>query len=480
MKEIYIERRNKLLRVGVKENKKLMECFIDEEDDAPYPGQIYKGIVKNIIPAIKCAFIDIGFKKNCYMYMDNKFNNTKIKKGQEVIVEIIKEDMGDKGPKVTNAFSIPGRYCVLNTLDRSISISKKINESEFIERARLKIQKPEDIGVTVRTNAQNVDIDVINSEIEILYDVYTELVRKAQYSVMPGLLYSDEGVIDRILRDSEGSEFYKIYSDNEKDYNHILNYLKNKSDSSADVILYDEQRTLFDFYGIEKEILQLRNSKVYLKCGGYIIIEKTEAAFVIDVNSGKNIKARNIEETAFDTNMEAALEIGRQIRLRNLSGIILIDFIDVSSESMKGKIINGLKESFYGDKNKTVIYPFTELNLVQIARRRRGRSITSFMEEDCSCCGGKGTRINYSYMKIMIKNEMLKINIFELFKDIYIEISSVYKTRILEDKIGFLKAINGEDKNIHMKFLDKPDYLKVEALLFEEQLHKEETIKLNG
>ncbi len=414
------------------------------------------------------------------MYMDSKFNNTNVKKGQEIIVEIIKEDIGDKGPKVTNAFSIPGRYCVLTTLDKNINISKKINDVKFAEEVSKNMRKPEDVGVTVRTNAQNVDINVINSEIESLYAVYKELLRKTAYSVRSGLLFSDEGVVDRILRDTAGSEALKIFSDNREDYDHIVSYLAGKSDAKAEVELYEEKRSLFDFYGIEKEILQLRSSKVYLKCGGYLVVEKTEAAYVIDVNSGKNIKAKTIEETAFVTNMEAAEEIGRQIRLRNLNGIILIDFIDINSTYMKEKVLNRLKESFAGDKNKTVIYPFTELNLVQIARRRRGKSIYEFMEEPCSCCSGKGSRLSYSYMKLIVKNEMLKIKGLQLFKDIYIEISSVYKTRISEDKTAFLKAVSAEDKNIYIKFVDKSDYFKVEALLFEEQLKKEETIKLNG
>ncbi|MDP4178649.1 MAG: ribonuclease E/G, partial [Bacillota bacterium] len=385
MKKIYIERQEKLLRVAIKENDKLIECFTEEENDKPMVGQIYLGKVDHIVNGLKCAFIDVGSNRNCFMYLDNRFKNTDLKKGEYVLVEVIKEDLGNKGAKVTNAVSLPGRYCVLETFDTKINISKKITDENIKSNLEENIIKPSDIGITIRTAGAEADISLINNEIAGLYEKYKQILNTAKYSTNPRLLFSDEGIIDNVLRDNAG-DVSCITVNNADDFQHIKEYISDKKDITSEIKLYDDKIDLFFYYGIEKEILLLRNNRVYLSCGGYIIIEKTEAMYVIDVNSGKNIKNSNIEQTSYKTNMEAAKVIAQQIILRNLSGIILIDFIDTEKTSMKNEILAVLKSGFEKDKNKTVIYPFTELNLVQIARRRHGRTIYNYLEEECSSC----------------------------------------------------------------------------------------------
>lgn len=480
LKEIFVERNGSTLRIAIKKNNKLKECYIEEDSKEPFPGEIYKGVVKNIIPGIKCAFIDIGHKENCYMYIDRKFKNTGIKKGDEILVEVVKEAIGKKGPKVTTAVSIPGRYCVLNTLDNDVTFSKKITDEDLIAYIKNGLDKPKDIGLMIRTNAAKVTVDMINKEVAYLYKVFQDIDRKVKYSLKPGLLYKAGGILGRILRDKLDEETTKVYANNAEDYEEIESYIANAKDANVFLELHNEEIGLFQYYGIENEILKLRNNKVQLNCGGYIIIEKTEAMYTIDVNSGKNIKGESMRKTAFITNIQAAEEIANQIRLRNLSGIILVDFIDMKDEDDKGKVLNKLKDGFIEDKIKTVIYPFTELNLVQIARKRVGKLIEEYMDEPCSCCKGRGKRLKLSYINLLIKNEIERIKESNNIKHIYIELNTVYEKHVKDDIISFIKEIEALDLAVYLNFFNGEEYYKVEPLLFSNQLENLKMYKIYG
>ena len=212
----------------------------------------------------------------------------------------------------------------------------------------------------------------------------------------------------------------------------------------------------------------------------FIVIEKTEAMYVIDVNSGKNVGGRAMDKTAIITNFEAAEIISEQIRLRNLSGIILIDFTDVEDIDIKRKLIKTLERGFFTDKNKTIVFPFTELNLVQIARRRRGKTISEFMEEDCSECKGRGKKLKSSYMFLLIKNELLKLDAENGIKDIFIEINENYKNEIEGDILFFIKDIGGLDKNIYLNFTETEEYFKIQPLIFMNQINNVQKFKVYG
>ena len=480
MKEIYIERQEEFLRIAIKENNKLKECFIEEEYSGPVPGEIYKGVVKNIVPAIKCAFIDIGHNKDCYMYLDERFNNTKIRKGDEIIVEVLKEEIDKKGAKVTSAFGIPGTYSVVVNINKDISFSKKISNRAFEDMVVRQLIKPVDIGVMIRTNAFEVDIKILNDEVKDLYEIYKLIINRAEYSRNPILLFSDSGALNRTLRDILDKNTLKIVLNNEEDYIYAKKSTEKRRDINVQVELHTESRMLFDYYGIEKEILSLRNHKISLKCGGNIVIDKTEAMYVIDINSGKNIKSRSLQKTAQSTNIEAAEEISRQIRLRNLSGIILIDFIDIEDPKVRSTILETLKAGFVDDKNKTVIYPFTELSLVQIARRRRGKSIYEFIEEPCKHCDGKSSRVKLSYIQFLIKNEVLKIHKEQGIKDIYIEIEEIYKKDIMDDVLEFVRLIGALENKVYVNFIPHLEKFKVESLIFANQIRNLQTFKIYG
>ncbi|MBV7273063.1 Rne/Rng family ribonuclease [Clostridiaceae bacterium UIB06] len=477
MKKIFIERKKELLRIAVKEKDELKECFIEEETGEPYPGEIYKGIVKNIVPAIKCAFIDIGHKKNVYMYLDEKFKNTKLKKGEELLVQVIKEDLGSKGAKVTNAISLPGTYCVLETFSKDISFSKKIKERSIKDSIAAELIKPEDVGIKIRTNGAEVSISKINDEIKDLYTLYKDMLDKANYTTKLGIVFDDGGILGRVLRDKLSGNNFKVYVDNKEDYRYISNFLSGVINTKTNMILHEEGRSLFSYYGIERELLSLKNNKVPLKCGGYIIIDKTEAMYVIDVNSGKNVRNSSIEKTAFFTNYQAAEEISKQIRLRNLSGIIVIDFIDMDNGENKKKVLYKLQEGFLDDKNKTVVYNFTDLNLVQIARRRSGKCIYEYIEEDCKTCEGKGKRVKFDYLCMLIDNEIIRIDEQRDIHDIHIELDEIYAKDVQGDIIGFVKSIDALDKNIYVTYRIN-EHFKVEPLIFHSQIESLEKYKI--
>ncbi|WP_234121460.1 Rne/Rng family ribonuclease [Clostridium hydrogenum] len=481
MKEVFVERYDNLVRIAIKNQGKLEECFIEEEGTEIYPGQIYKGVIKNVVPAIKCAFVDIGEDKSGYLYIDSKFNNLKTKKGDEVLVEIVKESIGSKGPKVNDAITIPGRYAVITTLNNEMEISKKINDSEYIDKLKKEIIKPSDVGIMIRTNALKVSIESVNSEINYLYEIYNRVMIKGKTSNKNEIIYDAGGAIGKVLRDFVDETVSKIIVNSKKDFEYINGYIKNKEDIALTVEMYNGSINLMDYYGIEKEILNLINNRVTLDCGGFIVIDKTEAMYVIDVNSGKNVKGKDIKSTAVMTNIEAAREIIRQIRLRNLSGIIVIDFIDINDSSCKKKILEILHHGFENDKNKTVVYPFTDLNLIQIARRRRGKSISEYIEEKCSTCDGNGRQLKFSYIKNLIKNKITRITSEHSGKkNIYLEIGKKYKNSILNDKLEFVKELNIEDGRLYVNFKEKMTLYKVELVLFEDKLKHLEQFKVYG
>ncbi|MCM8710378.1 ribonuclease E/G [Clostridium sp. SYSU_GA19001] len=480
MKQIFIERREKILRVAVKNNNKLEECFIEEENNEPKSGEIYKGIVKNIVPAIKCAFIDIGYSKNCYMYLDRKFNNIHIKKNDEILVEVLKEAIDEKGPKVTNAITIPGRYVVLETLNNGLSFSKKIENNIFKKYIKEHVMKPKDIGIMIRTNGEKVSVDIINEEIERLYQIYCNIVNDCRYSIKPKFLYDGNGIVNKILRDIVDSDTELIVVDREKDYNYIKEFLQFSPDINCKLKIHTENKTIFNYYGIEREILELRNKRISLKSGGNIVIDKTEGMYVIDVNSAKDVKSVSIKDTALNTNIEAAYEIVRQIKLRNLGGIIIIDFIDIDNKVDKDNILNILNQCMKLEKNKTVIYPFTELNLVQIARKRTGKSITEYIEEKCNICNGRGKRISYFYLTHLINNEITGLCKELNVENIYIEISNIYKEDIMCDVNSFANKIGSNNRSIYVKFSENLELFRVEALVFSNHIEKMQKYKIYG
>jgi ribonuclease G len=303
-------------------------------------------------------------------------------------------------------------------------------------------------------------------------------MKYAAYLKKPGLLFDNGGILGEVLRDKLVGNDFIIYANNPWDYKYVKDFLKGLHNAHVNLKLYTGNKSLFSHYELENKILNLRNNKIDLKCGGYIVINKTEAMFVIDVNSGKNIKGNAMDKTVLITNLQAAEEISAQIILRNLNGIILIDFIDMDNNKNKKKVMDKLKEGFLMDKNKTVIYPFTELNLVQIARKRVGKSINDYIEEECGCCQGTGKKMKVSYMTLLIRNEILNMCCENNVEDIHIEIDPYYESYIKKNIKDFVKDIGGEDKRVYITY-GKRLYFKLEALLFASDIENFMNFRVN-
>ena len=467
MKEIFIERREKLLRIALKSNNELMESIVEEKNNEPIIGEIYKGRIKNILPAINSIFVDLGLDKEGYMYYSNELKAKGIKKGEEILVEVIKEPVNDKGAKLTPKVSIPGKYIVLNCYGEGIEFSKRIDDKEKKKEILENIEPLKDVSITVRTEGANVSLEILKKEINKLYEEFENIDKKMKYSLGLKKVYGEDLSLNKLLMNSSYEEVTKIHVDNDIDFEKIAHVIKGEENFKLEK--YEGYRNLFDFYGLEKELLKLRHNKVKLPCGGYIVIDKTEAMYVVDVNSGKNIKERSFDKTILETNLEAAKEIGKQIRLRNLSGIIVIDFIDMRDKSQRAIVMSALKESLKLDKGNVKIFPFTELDLVQIARKRQGKSIYEYMEEECNLCKGRGIILKLSYIEGLIKNEIIRIKEENSIDCFHIQIDSVYKDRIKEDIFDFIKEIDGLDKEIYLNYVDAIEGYKIEPLIFQGQ-----------
>lgn len=467
MKEIFIERREKVLRIAVKSNNELIESIVEENNNKPVIGEIYKGRIKNILPAINSIFIDLGLDKEGYMYYSEELKEKGIKKGQEILVEVIKEPINDKGAKLSSKVSIPGKYVVLNCYETGIEFSKRIEDEEKKKEIRGNISSLEDAGITIRTEGANVTLEVLKNEINKLYEEFKDIDKKMKHSIGEKKLFGEDLSLFKLLMNFNEEEIIKIYVNDDMDLEKILHFIKGQENFKVEK--YDGYRSLFDFYNLEKELLKLRHNKVNLPCGGYIVIDKTEAMYVIDVNSGKNIKEKSFNKTILETNLEAAKEIGKQIRLRNLSGIIVIDFIDMRDKGQKEIVMDSLKESLRSDKGNVKIFPFTQLDLVQIARKRQGKSVYEYMEENCDLCKGRGMILKLSYIEGLIKNEIIRMKEENSINSFHIQLDNIYKDRIKENLFDFVKEIDGLDKEIYLTYVDNIEGYKIEPLLFQGQ-----------
>ncbi len=477
MKKIFIERQESLLKVAIKREDELRECFVEEETNSPKVGEIYKGVVRNIVPAMHCAFVDIGYEKNAYMSIEGKKKDNGLKKGHEVMVEIIKEEVGKKGPKVSENISLPGAYVVLTKEHDELHISKKIASDEFRALVKEEIAKPEGLGLVIRTKADGVEFKIVKAEIEELIHRYEEIHSKFIYAAKVGPLYRDNGVLSRVMRNyTEGGA--KIIVDHLKDYNYFKEVISEKKLEDIHIELYEGPLSIFDNYGIEKEILSLRHNKINLPSGGNIVMDKTEAMMVVDVNTAKNIKSTREENSVLITNKEAAIEIVKQIKLRNLGGIILVDFVDMKSLKDKNQVMEILKSEFFDDKNNPRVYPFTELNLVQITRKKYGKSICDFVFENCELCHGSGEKVSLEYLTNILKGKIRRIVVGQQVKNIYIELPDLYEKEVKGDVIDFVGKLEALDCDIYVKFEENNNNFKVEPIIFHSQLEILENLQI--
>lgn len=434
-KEILISSTSSENRIAITEDGKLSELFIENPHNERIIGDIYLGRIAKVIPGIKAAFIDLGFKQDAFLhfsdigeqsdefksllgvdtpdddedeeeektpqnqqqyYRPKKTELPKLERDQNIVVQITKEPVGNKGVRVTSKIAIPGRYLVFLPFEGKVNASKQIQNQREKKRLKnivrdYKRERNQDFGAIIRTVAENQDTNSIIEDLDHLLSTWQEIEKNIKNEKPPALIYKDLTMTSSVIRDLFRDDVVRVLTDSKKQFKEIAAYLKITSPALLEKVeLYKNPEPIFDVYGIEKEIQLTFNKKVNLKSGGYVFIEHTEAMVVIDVNSGKYARSKDQETNSLKTNLEAARELVRQIRLRDLGGIIVIDFIDVYDDKNKKKVYDELKKEFRKDRAKVTILPMSEFGLVQITRQRVRQSLIKSISEPCPMCGGTG------------------------------------------------------------------------------------------
>lgn len=409
LKEIVLQRQAHRLRAAVFEHEELMEVFEEEGNSSHLVGSIYRGRVENVLPGMQAAFVDIGLEKNAFLYVGDavapRFDEDEkaspsafariehiLKPRQELLVQIIKEPVGTKGARISTNLTLPGRYVVLLPQVDYVGVSRKIQNPD--ERNRLKElavkAKPVGMGVIIRTLAEGIEGEEIAEDIAQLETLWLGLQPKIPHVSIPGLVHQDVDLVSRLVRDWIDRDVEKITVDQEDVAQILRQALRDIDHPAANRIRVMSGEDLFTRYGVDDEIRKTLRSKVWLKSGGYLVIQQTEALIVIDVNTGKYVGQRSLEETVVHTNLEAAREIARQIRLRNLGGIIIIDFIDMTSEEDQQRVLEVLEEACLRDKTKSQVLGLTQLGLVEMTRKKVGQTLAVRYTKPCPTCDGSG------------------------------------------------------------------------------------------
>ncbi len=398
-------------RVAILEDGDLAELYIEREERVI--GSIYKGKVQNVLPGMGAAFVDIGLGRNAFLYVDdiNKqplnigdveitqghggFTiSEKVKRGDDVLVQIVKEPRGLKGARSSTNISLPGRYLILMPTGKYSGVSRKIDSAE--ERNRLKSVmrriRPEGMATVVRTAAAGVSEAELIADLGVLIRMWHGILERYKRVQAPALLHKDMNLIYKAARDFITADVDRVLIDDEEEYRKIRDFLQLLGPQYIDRIeYYNSGRSLFDDYKIETELQKLMKPKINLPSGASIVIESTEALTVIDVNSGKFTGGRNLEDTILKTNIEAAEEIARQVRLRDIGGIIVVDFIDMASEASRDKVIRMMEESLRRDRTRATIQSFSNLGLLEFTRKRVGKDLGAQLRGTCPTCIGMGS-----------------------------------------------------------------------------------------
>ncbi len=468
MKEIFIED-SWTRRIAVKENGILTECHFEEKDKGILPGNLILGVVKNTVVSLSSVFIDIGDVKNGYMFVQDKSRLKDFREGQGILVEVLKEKSGGKGAKVTDKVSIAGKYIVLS-IGKGITYSQKLDPEALLERHGNLITV-EGYRVLYREASLEASKEDILDEIKELKAAFDEALRKAENGIGPRKIYGDESVLGRVIRDNF-TDLNLVYADSEETRDHL------KREFSLPSLLHRDPQGLFDFYGIEKEIIKLLSPRVSLAGGGNLVIESTEAMHVIDVNSAKKQGKGSREDSSLELNLVAAAEAVRQIRLRNLFGIIAVDFVDMKDDESRRELLEKVTLELKRDHSKATAYPLTELGIMQIARRGRGLPVRSHISEKCTCCG-TGQLLSLEYTLWLIRNELKRELKSADVRDFHIVLNERFRARIEADITGFIRSIDSGDRRIYLTFSGTHEHFILEPLIFGTQIRDKEKYLIN-
>lgn len=421
---ISVEAREK--RVAILEGDTLEEYYVERQDQQRVVGNIYKGTVSAILPGMGAAFINLGLKKDGFLHVSDvveppkeiqellnepgegedqprkrKKSNTiphitkLLKKGQEIMVQVVKEPLGTKGARLTTHISLPGRLLVMMPFENRIGVSKRIVKQS--DRTRIKkdlhsLNLPKDVGFIVRTAGGEANNKAFAAEVNYLIKIWRNIQKEGQALRGPRLIHQECDLVLRVVRDLFNKEVNRLLVDDKEEFRKVAHFVGSLlRPLRLRLRYYRGEKPLFERFNVEKEIASIYDSRIRLKNRGSIVIEQTEGLVAIDVNTGGFVGRKNLEETAFLTNMQAAKEIARQIRLRDIGGIIVIDFIDMDEKRHRSQVFEELKGSLRRDKARTKVLSISQLGLVEMTRQRMRRSVESISYKPCPYCNGRGS-----------------------------------------------------------------------------------------
>ncbi|MBI5299332.1 MAG: Rne/Rng family ribonuclease [Deltaproteobacteria bacterium] len=411
-------------RVARLENGVVSELYIERAKEQGVVGNVYKGKVVRVLPGMQAAFVDIGLERTAFLHASDvvqeltrfdvdidddpeeeqpkhkRFSHARnrkiedlLKEGREILVQVEKEPMGTKGARLTSHISLPGRYSVFMPTVNHIGISRRLDDAKERKRLRQLIDqaRPKGSGFIIRTACVGISDEEITADMEYLVKAWREIEQKAAGAKPPALVHAELDVLLRAVRDLFTPDIDRLVIDNKEGYDRVISFISAFMPSLKNSIqLYQGTEPIFDHFGIEIEITRALGQKVWLKSGGYIIIEQTEALTAIDVNTGRFVGRHNLDDTILKTNLEAVREIVYQLRLRSLGGIIILDFIDMERHADKTKVFNSLKESLKADRARTTITKISDLGLVEMTRKRTREDLRRQLTDPCPYCEGKG------------------------------------------------------------------------------------------
>ncbi len=472
-REIVINSDPNETRIAVLEDARLVELFVERADERRLVGDIYKGVVNAVLPGIQAAFIEIGMPKTAFLHSSDMLESMidfdvfdiddpdshpreqakelniqdHLKKGQEVIVQVIKEPIGTKGPKVSGRLSLPGRYLVLMPGMNHIGVSRKIMDRD--ERSRLKSflseLKPKHAGLICRTAAEGRTRKELEADVEYLVEMWKAIEEASASVEPPALVHREMEMTVGLIRDLFTEDIGRLTIDSKEVYKSIMAYLKAFSPELKNrVKLYKGDGPIFDEYGIEAEIEKTLERKVWLKKGGYICIDHTEALVAIDVNTGRFTGKKNQEDTILKTNLEAADEVARQLRLRDLGGIIVVDFIDMEQESSKKQVADALRAALRKDRARTKVFSISDLGLVEMTRQRERESLFHYFSESCPYCGGSGKTLSLNSVAMKVDRYLKRVGAKSKEKLVQLKLHPDAATHLFDSRAERLEELEKE------------------------------------
>ncbi len=418
-------------RVAMIEQGILQEVHIEREAKRGIVGNIYKGRVSRVLPGMQAAFVDIGLDKAAFLHASDIVPHTEcvaenekkqfqvrdiaelVRQGQDIVVQVVKDPLGTKGARLTTDITLPSRYLVFMPGAAHVGVSQRIELETERERLKSTVLPycDENGGFIIRTAAEAADSQELAQDAAFLKHLWQKICeRRAKYKTR-SMLYGELGVAQRILRDFVGTELNRILVDSRLAFESLIEFTSEFVPELTERLqLYHGDKPIFDMYDAENEIQRSLERKVELKSGGYLIIDQTEAMTTVDINTGAFVGRRNLEETIFNTNIEATQAIARQLRLRNLGGIIIIDFIDMVQEEHRRRVLQSLEQALSRDRVKTNINGFTQLGLVEMTRKRTRESIEHVLCTDCPTCSGRGSVKTVESVCYEIMREITRVN----------------------------------------------------------------------